>query len=118
MSRVNPVVTILLRSSLTDHAIACAGATPVGGAVMRTIRPKLLTSCAVALSALLATGAAAATVDGGGAGPAPVAAQPVAAPAVVQASASQVVLATSVVDSAAAFAGYMDRAGSIKPDYV
>jgi hypothetical protein len=85
---------------------------------MRTIRPNLLTSCAVALCALLATGAAAATVDGGGAGPAPVAAQPASAPILAQASPSQVVLATSVVDSAAAFAGYMDRAASIKPNYV
>jgi hypothetical protein len=80
---------------------------------MQTIKSKLLTSCAVAFGVLLATGAAAATVDGGGAA-APVEAQPVSA----QAPASQVVLATRVVDSAAAFASYMDRAAAIKPDYV
>ena len=80
---------------------------------MQTTKSKFLSSCAVALAALFATSALAATVDGGGAAPATFQPAPAA-----QASESQVVLATRVVESAAAYAGYMDRAGAIKADYV
>jgi len=87
---------------------------------MRTTQLKFLSSCAVAVAALLGASAYAATVDGGGAAPAAVAASAAAAPAAAApaASQSQVVLATSVVESAAAYAAYMERAGAIRPDYV
>ena len=85
---------------------------------MRTTQLKILSSCAVAAAALLVGSASAATVDGGGAA-APLVATAQAAPAaaVAQASQSQVVLATSIVETAAAYAGYMERAGSIRPTY-
>lgn len=83
---------------------------------MRTTQLKILTSCAVAAAALLSGAAFAATVEG-----APPVAAAAAAPAELaaapQASASQVVLATSLVDSAAAYAGYMERASAIRPTY-
>jgi hypothetical protein len=91
---------------------------------MRINKPNLLTSCAVGLAALLASAASAATVDAG-AGPvqtapavASAAVAPATAPPSYQASGSQVILATRVVESAAAYAAYMERAGAIKPDYV
>jgi hypothetical protein len=83
---------------------------------MRTTQLKFLSSCAVAVAALLGASATAATVDGGGA-PAVATTAAAAAPAAA-APQSQVILATSVVDSAAAYAAYMERAGAIKPDYV